>query len=208
VQPVGGHALAARCVSAGNGHGQIATPEHRQGSGHVLHGGGRRERRLRGRQQALRLGLVGRDQRGTRQQLGHISLHQRIVGKARTGGRTQHRVHHQCHDQPLGPRNSPDLVHPAADHTQVVHTAQQPGLDGLGWQVLRQRGQLGVQQVRADGLHTRHRDRVLRRDGGHRRAAMHTEGGKGFQVGLQASPGAAVGPGDAPDDGPRAGCFF
>ena len=101
-------------------------------------------------------------------------------------------------------RQRPHVIDPAANHAQVFYAAQQSDLDGLGRHVLRQRSQLCVQQFGGYRLKPRHAHRVLRGDGGHRRAAVHTaKRDKGLEVGLQACAATAVGPRNAPNDRPR-----
>ena len=140
------------------------------------------------------LAPVGRDEGRARQQQFAVGGQCRVVGKGGAGAGAQHRVHHQGHGHTLA-----QPVHPARHHGDVGRAAQQAGLDGGGRQVVRQRGQLRIEQLRRHRLDARHRARVLRRDGRHHRAQVRAEGLGRALVGHQPGAAATVVAGDAPD---------
>ena len=151
--------------------------------------------RRRATQQPPRLVLVGRDQRGARQQQLAVGAQHGLVGKGGAAAGPQHRIDHQRQRRPLA-----QPVDPARQHGHVVGAAQQPGLDGGRRQVRRQCRQLRVEQVGRHRLDARHGLRVLRRDGRHHRAQMHAERRRRALVGGKARAAARVVAGDTPDD--------
>ena len=147
-------------------------------------------------QQTQRFALVGGDQGRTRQEQGSVGLHHRVVGKRPACGRAQDRIDHQGQRALFA-----QAIHPLGHHFNLCHTAQQTGLDGPGWQVLRQGLQLGLQQFGRHRHHGLHPHGVLRGDGGHHRAQVHPKGLGGTPIGGQACATTAVVARDAPDNG-------
>jgi hypothetical protein len=62
----------------------------------------------------------------------------------------------------LAARGVTQAVYPLAHHAHVVRSAQWPGLDGVGWQVVRQGGKLRVQplSLHHDTLHAKRLQRL------------------------------------------------
>ncbi len=142
-------------------------------------------------QQPGGLGTIGRDHGRERHQVLTQGREQIAARHGRARRRTPDRIDDERNPQP---------PHPPREHAHVVRTPQQPALDRQRRQVVCQRGQLRVQQIRHHRIDAPHRHRVLRSDRRHRRAAVHAEGIEGTQVGLDAGAAAAVRAGHAPDD--------
>lgn len=109
--------------------------------------------------------------------------------------------YHDRIDHQRRPAVLPDGARHPPDHAGLGKHA---GLERVGRQVFRQRGELGTDHGIGDGLDRAYSKCILRGEGNDYRGTEYTELLEGFQVGLNAGPAAGVGPGDCKRDSHRA----
>lgn len=139
-----------------------------------------------------RLIHVGRDHRGLRDQLGLECAHRIIAQQPAAAGGHHHRVHHQGSGRaPFSPGLRRGLnLRPAAHHA---------GLGSAHRKTLQQHADLITDHGRLKRHPTADLAGSFRHHAGQGRKSVTAQGADGFQVGLNAGPGRAIGTGDAED---------
>ena len=140
----------------------------------------------------LRLGQVGRQDRGQRQQLPAQGEHRVVAQQPGAALGDHHRVDDQVVDRVV--------AHGAGDGFDDRDRRKHPGLR-RGWvEVLHHAVDLGHDQLHRQFEDVGDRDRVLGRDRGDRRGAVDAKRREGLEVGLDPSAAAGVGAGDGKRD--------
>ena len=127
---------------------------------------------------------IGRDQARTREQLAHQHLHGLAGNQPVTAGGHHHGVEHHVAELVM--------VDGPGHHLHDGRCVQHADLDGIDANVFHHRLDLRLQKLSRYAMDALHAHGVLcgqRRDGAH---AIAAQGGKGFEVGLNARAAAAV----------------
>ena len=131
---------------------------------------------------------VGGDHAHAWKQFTHQHLHGFAGNQTVATGGYHHRVKH--HPLKFVVVNGP------SHHLDNTRGVQHADLDGVDTNVLHNRLDLGLQELGRYGVNALHAQRVLRRQGGDGGHAVTAQGGKSFQIGLNASAAATVRSGD------------
>ncbi len=135
---------------------------------------------------------VGHDERGQWQQFAHQDLDGIRLEQPGAAGGDHHRVHHK--------RYAP-FLEKCGNHADDFRRMQHSRLHLRGPERVKDGLDLLSHHLRAAAFNRAHARRVLGGHTGDGRRSMHAEGGKGFQVRLQAGASAAVRAGDGQRDG-------